>query len=155
MWESQISYRGCILGVNALGSRRGHSRYLQLYMYTTPIKIYHLMSCSSLWLWNWLPFRLSKLHSLSWSTLTCAQSHTMGWDKMDSGKKLFFVELNMVVIQVYLNNLVVFGHFPPSSFSLFFNTFALYLRYLSGNPDKHMHRTMQKYHWKDIVYIAV
>lgn len=75
---------------------------------------------------------------------------------MDSGKKLFFVELNMLVVQVYMYNLIVFGNFPPSSLiSLFFNTFALYLLYLSGNPDKHMHRTMQKYRWKDIVYIAV
>ena len=31
MRESQISYRVCILGVNGLGSRWGHSRYLYVH----------------------------------------------------------------------------------------------------------------------------
>lgn len=39
---------------------------------------------------------------------------------MDSGKELFFVELNMVVMQVYMYNLIDSGHFLPSSLSFIF-----------------------------------
>ena len=39
---------------------------------------------------------------------------------MDSGKELFFLELNMVVMQVYMYNLIDSWYFPPSSFSFIF-----------------------------------
>ena len=112
--------------MNALGSRRGHSRYLHIHYSNKNLSTDELQLSLTL-----EPTTIQVVKT----SLTVPRSPTQ-WDgnEMDSGKELFFVELNMVVMQVYMYNLIDSGHFPPSSFSLFFNTFALYLRYLSGNP---------------------
>ena len=101
--------------MNALGSKRGHSRYLHIIHYSNKnLSTDELQLPLTLEPTTIQVVKTSSQHSLK-------RSPTQ-WDgnEMDSGKELLFVELNMVVMQVYMYNLIDSGHFPPSSFSFIF-----------------------------------
>ena len=104
--------------MNALGSRRGHSRYLHIHYSNKNLSTDELQLS--------LTLEPTTIQVVKTSLTVPVNTHLMRsptqWDgnEMDSGKELFFVELNMVVMQVYMYNLIDSGHFPPSSFSFIF-----------------------------------
>lgn len=98
--------------MNALASRSGHSRYLHIHYSNKNLSTDELQLALAV-----EPTTIQVVKT----SLTVPHSPTQ-WDgnEMDSGKELFFLELNMVVMQVYMYNLIDSRHFPPSSVSFIF-----------------------------------
>ena len=132
MWESRISYRVCTLVVNALGSRRGHSRYLHIHYSNKNLSTDELQLSLTL-----EPTTIQVVKTsltVPVNTHSSAVPHKGMGMRWTLGRSFSLWNSTWWLCRCTCITWLIPGTSPHLHLVLFFNTFALYLRYLSGNP---------------------
>lgn len=132
MWESRIRYRVCTLVVNALGSRRGHSRYLHIHYSNKNLSTDELQLSLTL-----EPTTIQVVKTsltVPVNTHSSAVPHKGMGMRWTLGRSFSLWNSTWWLCRCTCITWLIPGTSPHLHLVLFFNTFALYLRYLSGNP---------------------
>lgn len=153
MWESQISYRVCILVVNALGSRRGHSRYLHIHYSNKNLSTDQLQ----------LPLTVEPTTiqvvktslTVPVNTYSCTVPHDGMGMRWTLERSFSLWNSTWWLCRCTCITWLIPGTSPHLHLVYFLTLLLFILDICQETLDKHIHRTMQKYRWKDIVYIAV